>query len=102
MVGYIGRSTGTIKVPLLVPPGEIGGSALLDQCIIRIDTPRQVLYQHEQFRTGVFCTDSWQAETPALGSVDRPSRAGAVSRKTASATLYGLYAKQALYAGGMG
>ncbi len=27
---------------------------MLDQCIIRIDSPRKVLYQHEQFRTGAF------------------------------------------------
>jgi hypothetical protein len=54
VVGYIGRSTGSIKVPLLIPPGEIGGPAILDQCIIRINTARKVLYQHEQFRTGAF------------------------------------------------
>lgn len=54
VVGMIGRSMGPIKVPLLVPPGDIGGPALLDQCIIRIDTPRKVLFQHEQFRIGEF------------------------------------------------
>gem|GEM_PF-734486 len=52
VIGRIGRSTGSIKVPLLIESGEIGGSALLDHCIIRIDTPRKVLYQHEQFRVG--------------------------------------------------
>jgi len=52
MVGCIGRSTGPIKVPLLVPPGDSGGPALLDHCIIRIDSPRQVLYQHAQFHVG--------------------------------------------------
>jgi hypothetical protein len=52
VIGVIGRSTGSIKVPLLVPIGDSGGPALLDQCIIRIDTPRKVLYQHEQFRVG--------------------------------------------------
>ncbi|WP_445368698.1 hypothetical protein ACH5Y9_04705 [Methylomonas sp. BW4-1] len=46
------RSTGTIKVPLLIEPGEIGGPALLDHCIVRIDSPRQVLYQHADFRVG--------------------------------------------------
>ncbi len=54
VVGRIGRSTGSIKVPLLIEPGEIGGPALLDQCLIRIDTPRKVLYQHDQFRVGDF------------------------------------------------
>lgn len=52
VIGRIGRSTGPIKVPLLIEPGEIGGPALLDQCIIRIDSPRKTLYQHAQFRVG--------------------------------------------------
>jgi len=52
LVGSIGRSTGPIKGPLLVTVGDIGGPALLDHCIIRIDSPRQVLYQHERFHVG--------------------------------------------------
>ena len=52
VVGCIGRSIGPIKVPLLLEPGEIGGPALLDQCIIRIDSPKKVLYQHDSFRIG--------------------------------------------------
>ena len=52
VIGWIGRSTGTIKVPLLIEPGDIGGPALLDHCIVRVDSPRQVLYQHDDFRVG--------------------------------------------------
>lgn len=52
VVGRIGRSTGTIKIPLLVPDGESGGSGLLDHCIIRIDTHEGTLYQHRKFRVG--------------------------------------------------
>lgn len=52
VIGRIGRSMGPIKVPLLIEAGEIGGPALLDHCIIRIDTPRKTLYQHGQFRVG--------------------------------------------------
>ncbi|WP_019866563.1 hypothetical protein [Methylovulum miyakonense] len=52
IIGYIGRSTGIVKVPLLVPPGDSGGPALLDHCIIRIDSPTKVLYQHGQFHVG--------------------------------------------------
>jgi len=36
----------------LIEPGDIGGPALLDHCIVRIDSPRQVLYQHDDFRVG--------------------------------------------------
>lgn len=52
VVGRIGRSTGTIKIPLLVSDGESGGSGLLDHCIIRIDTHEGTLYQHRKFRVG--------------------------------------------------
>ena len=52
VVGHIGRSTGSIKIPLLVPPGEDGGCGLLDHCIIRIDTAKKTLYQHENFHIG--------------------------------------------------
>lgn len=38
VVGYIGRSTGTQPVPLLVAPQEIGGPQLLDHCILGIQT----------------------------------------------------------------
>lgn len=62
VIGRIGRSTGPIKVPLLIEPGEIGGPALLDHCVIRIDSPRTVLYQHEQFRTGEFSLVHGQVE----------------------------------------
>jgi hypothetical protein len=38
-IGYIGRSTGTIKIPLLIKSSRsIGGGAILDDCIVRIDT----------------------------------------------------------------
>ena len=52
-IGRIGRSMGPIKVPLLVEEGQCGGSALLDHCILRIDTPRRVLYRHPDFHIGV-------------------------------------------------
>lgn len=52
VVGRIGRSTGSIKIPLLVPKGDCGGPGLLDHCIIRIDTREETLYQHKKFRVG--------------------------------------------------
>lgn len=52
VVGHIGRSTGTIKIPLLVPVGDSGGPGLLDHCIIRIDSRKGTLYQHKKFRVG--------------------------------------------------
>lgn len=36
--GYVGRSTGSIKIPLLIAKANsIGGGRLLDHCIIKIE-----------------------------------------------------------------
>lgn len=52
VLGYIGRSSGTYKVPLLIPKrNSSGGGAILDHCIIRIVDveSRRVLYTHPKF-----------------------------------------------------
>jgi hypothetical protein len=50
--GRIGRSTGTVKIPLLVPPRHDGGPGLFDHCIVRLQVrrkPHTVLWQHPNF-----------------------------------------------------
>lgn len=52
VTGYVGRSTGPIKIPLLVHNSRsMGGGALLDHCIVKIETTKgkRVLYQHENY-----------------------------------------------------
>lgn len=52
--GYIGRSTGNVKVPLVIHNSRsYGGSAILDHCIVRILTAKgkYVLYQHPNYHT---------------------------------------------------
>lgn len=51
--GYVGRSTGAIKIPLLVANSRsYGGGGLLDHCIIKIKESKgnMVLYQSANFQ----------------------------------------------------
>ncbi len=52
VVGRIGRSMGTLKVPLLVEPGEDGGGAILCACLLAIVDWKSgdVLYRHPAYR----------------------------------------------------
>lgn len=53
VVGHIGRSSGMLKVPLLIEPGANGGAAILTNCLLRLidwKTGRD-LYRHPAFRT---------------------------------------------------
>ena len=57
IMGYIGRSTGSIKIPLLINNSRsLGGGSVLDHCIVKItDTKtKRVLYQHPNFKQGKF------------------------------------------------
>ena len=52
VTGYVGRSTGASKIPLLVHNSRsYGGGALLDHCIVKImDThTKRVLYSHPTY-----------------------------------------------------
>jgi len=53
VTGYVGRSTGRIKIPLMVHnTRSLGGTAILDSCIVRIATARgkRTLYQHPSYK----------------------------------------------------
>jgi hypothetical protein len=53
--GYVGRSTGTIKIPLLIKTKRSsGGGSVLDNHIVKIteaDKPHRVLYQHPTYKS---------------------------------------------------
>jgi len=53
-MGYVGRSAGRVKIPLLIyNRRSMGGGALLDGCIIKIvrTSDNRVLYAHPEFHT---------------------------------------------------
>lgn len=52
VVGRIGRSTGSLKVPLLVPRGENGGPAMLTACLLAVVDWRsgRLLYRHPRYQ----------------------------------------------------
>lgn len=53
VAGYIGRSTGSIKIPLLVHNGRsMGGGALLSNCIVGIKSKWGWRYRHPNFTAG--------------------------------------------------
>lgn len=51
VVGKIGRSTGDIKIPLLVPEDDDGGPGLLEHCIVAVQAKHSedFLYKHPKF-----------------------------------------------------
>jgi len=53
VTGYIGRSTGQSKIPLLIyRKGTMGGSSILDHCILKIKLSNggKVLYKHPKYQ----------------------------------------------------
>lgn len=56
-IGNVGKSTGKIKIPLLIKTKRsFGGCAILDNCILKIVDVRtnEILYQHSKYKADNF------------------------------------------------
>jgi hypothetical protein len=54
-IGYIGRSTGTVKIPLLISKSNSsGGVALLDDYIVKITVDKVIVYLHPTYDSNDF------------------------------------------------
>lgn len=51
LLGKIGRSTGSMQIPLLIAKGECGGPGILDDCIVRIVNAdsREEIYRQKNY-----------------------------------------------------
>lgn len=55
ILGYITRSNGEFKVPLLLAnTNSRSGGALQDNCIVKITCDKEILYAHPNYTCGVF------------------------------------------------
>jgi len=64
-IGYVGRSTGNIKIPLLIRRKDSwGGGAILDDCIVKITIDKCVVYQHPNYHCPIEKrgTEIWDTE----------------------------------------
>ena len=53
--GYIGRSTGVTKIPILIKTARsLGGGAVLDNKIIKITANKRILYQQHNYKPTEF------------------------------------------------
>lgn len=49
-IGFIGRSMGINKIPLMIKRiDSMGGGAILDDCIVKITIDKKVVYQHPKY-----------------------------------------------------
>lgn len=69
VIGYLGKSTGVFKIPLLLAKSNSdGGPAILDDCIVKLTVDKQVVYQHPNYHCARFEIRSIEKEDPLTAS----------------------------------
>ena len=63
IIGTIGRSTGNIKIPLLIKSSSsYGGGGVLDHCIVKITIDKMVVYEHNDYDLGYLAIEESDIE----------------------------------------
>jgi hypothetical protein len=79
VTGYVGRSTGTIKIPLLIHNNRsMGGGAILDHCIVKIMRGRRTVYEMPGYKPPDFQVVGkmvfWDEQTSAEFKTEEAAR----------------------------
>ncbi len=64
-IGYVGKSCGDIKIPLLIPHrNSTGGCPILDYRIVKITIDKKVVYEHPLYNCpiDIRCNEIWDFE----------------------------------------
>ena len=57
-IGYVSRSTGLSKIPLIIHnTRSIGGGTILDNCIVKITVDKKTVYQHPKYHCPIVIKD---------------------------------------------
>lgn len=56
MFGRIGRSTGSVKIPLMIVGGADGGGGILTHCIVQLMQGGKILWAHPLYHSKEFST----------------------------------------------
>ena len=63
-IGYVGRSTGSSKIPLMIHnTRSTGGCAILDDCIVKITVDKKTIYQHPKYHCSIIVDGSSVIDT---------------------------------------
>lgn len=79
-IGYVGKSCGSVKVPLLIKNStSTGGGAILDHCILRIDstTRKTTLYKQDNFHMPMVTVEGSKVlfDNEVYANCDNPEQA---------------------------
>ena len=75
VTGFVGRSTGTVKIPLLLHTRlSHGGPGILDRCIVRLLVDGREVYRHPTYKPVKWTIDTGRAHVLSDGTLHAKCR----------------------------